>query len=166
MKVKVLRAEDQTLDYEDFEIGDEFTTPMITLTETHLVLFSSITGDFNLGHTCEHYCNKLSGDLGGGTRMIQGLLGLSVGVGLFQRMGISAYLEKAAYLGIDQWRFIHPIKIGDSIGCKVEVLEKKVWEKKPEWGFLRMKMTIINQNDEVIQTGEHLIAIGRKDRDK
>jgi acyl dehydratase len=164
MKVKVLEAEQQTLDYEDYEVGDEFITPMVTLTETHSVLFAGLTGDYNMGHTCEHFCNELSGDIGGGTRMIHGLLVMSVGVGLFQRMGVSMYMKQGAYLGIDRWRFVAPTKIGDSVGARVKVLEKKVFEKKPEWGVIRFGMTITNHKGDVVQAGEHVVAIARRDR--
>jgi acyl dehydratase len=74
-------------------------------------------------------------------------------------------MKQGAYLGIDRWRFIAPVKIGDSVGAKVKILEKKVFEKKPEWGVIRFGMTITNQNGKVVQAGEHVVAINRRDRD-
>ncbi len=161
MGVKVLNSERQTLAFEDYEVGDEFITPMVTITETHVVLFSGLTGDFNMGHACEHFCNELTGDIAGGTRMAHGLLVLSIGMGLFMRMGVMTYFRQAAYLGCNHWRCIRPVKIGDSIGARFRVLAKEVMEKKPEWGKITFGMTITNQKGETIQAAEHLLAMNR-----
>jgi acyl dehydratase len=162
MGIKVLNSENQTLDFEDYEIGDEFITPMITITETHLVIFAGLTGDYSMGHTCEHFCNQLGGGLGGGTRMVHGLLGMVMALGLFSRMGVTNYLKEGAFMGIDRWRFKAPIKIGDSIGSRIKVLEKNALEKKPEWGSIRFGVTVTNQRGEIVQSGEKVIAFGRR----
>ncbi len=162
MGVKVLEAEKQTLDYADYEIGDEFVTPMVTITETHLVMFAALTGDYNMGHTCEHFCNELAGDIGGGTRMVHGLLTMSIALGLFMRMGIMMYCKQGALIGADRWRCILPIKIGDSIGARFKVLEKETIEKRPDWGRIRFGMTITNQKGETVQVAEYLIAMSQQ----
>jgi acyl dehydratase len=164
MGKKVLKSEEQTLDYDDYEIGDEFITPMVTVTDTHLVMFAGLTGDYSMGHTCEHFCNELSGDIGGGTRMVYGLLGMVMALGLFARMGITTHLKQGAFLGVDRWRFKTPIKTGDSIGSKVKVLEKKALGKKPEWGSIRFSVTVTNQRGEIVQSGEQVIALSRRNQ--
>ena len=162
MGIKVLDSKDQTLNYDDYEVGDEFITPMTTITETHVVVFSGLTGDFNLGHTCEHFCNELTGDIGGGTRMAQGALVLSMAMGLFMRMGVGAYMKQAAFMGLDRWRCIGTVMIGDSISATFKVLEKEVIEKRPEWGKIRFGMTVNNHKGELIQVAEHLLAMSRQ----
>jgi acyl dehydratase len=164
MGIKVLDSENQTLGYDDYEIGDEFTTPMVTVTETHQVIFAGLTGDYSMGHTCEHFCNELSGDIGGGTRIVYGLLGMAMALGLFARMGVVGHLKQGAFLGIDRWRFKAPIKIGDSICSRVTVLEKKVLGKKPEWGSIRFGVTVTNHKGEIVQSGEQVIAISRRNK--
>jgi acyl dehydratase len=156
MGVKVLKAEDQHLDYEDYEVGDEFITPMITITETHLVMFASLTGDQNLGHSCDHFTKEIVGGIAEGAKVVHGLLVLVMACGLFARMGVMAYTKRGAYLGMDRWRCIIPAHVGDSISAKWKVLEKQVHEKKPEWGRIKFGMTVLNHKGEVIQTGEHV----------
>lgn len=161
MGVKVLDSEKQSLSYEDFEIGDEFITPTVTVTETHVVIFAGLTGDYNMGHTSEAFCKTLTGDIGGGTRMAHGLLGLSLGMGLFLRMGVLLYLKQGAYVGVDRWRCLAPIMIGDTIGARFKVLSKEIMKKRPEWGEVIFGMTISNQRGETVQAAEHLVAMAR-----
>jgi len=41
--------------FKKLNLEDEFSFEM-TITETHLVLFTGLTGDFNPVHTNEEYC--------------------------------------------------------------------------------------------------------------
>ena len=44
--------------YEELEIGDEFTTPARTITESDIVMYAALTGDCNPVHTDEEFCRE------------------------------------------------------------------------------------------------------------
>ena len=60
--------------YEDFSIGDEFTSPGRTVTETDVSVFAGLSGDYNPLHTDEEFAKETIF----GTRIAHGLLGLSM----------------------------------------------------------------------------------------
>ena len=146
----------ESLYFEDFNLGDEFTSPTRTVTEADIILFAGLTGDFNLMHTDEEFARKSIF----GTRIAHGLLGLSLGMGLLQRLGIAASTG-IAYLGLPKWEFTAPIKIGDTIMSKSKVIAKRETKKKDR-GLITLSMSVLNQRGEEVQRGEHLLMIARK----
>jgi len=44
--------------FEDFKVGERFKIPSRTITETHYLLFSALTGDNHPIHYDEEYCKK------------------------------------------------------------------------------------------------------------
>jgi acyl dehydratase len=105
---------------EDFEVGQKMTTASRTLTETDIVNFAGLSGDFNQIHTDEEYSkNTIIGQ-----RVAHGILGLSIASGLVMQTGI---MEGTVQLfrEISGWRFLKPIFIGDTVRVTVEVLNVK-----------------------------------------
>ena len=145
-----------SLYFEDFNIGDEFVSSTRTFTETDLVLFGGMTGDFNLVHTDEEFAKKTMY----GTRVSYGLLGLSLGMGLLQRLGI---LESTgmAYLEVTNWKFKGVIKIGDTIHSVSRVVDKKE-TSKPDRGVINIEMSVMNHHGEEVQRGNHIMMVARK----
>ena len=41
--------------FDEFVVGDEFITPSRTITETDVVMFAAMSGDYNELHTSEEY---------------------------------------------------------------------------------------------------------------
>lgn len=141
--------------FEDFEEGREFMTRSRTITEADVVAFAGLSGDFNPLHTDEEFASKTMF----GTRIAHGLLGLSIASGLINQMGIG---EKTvmAFLGMT-WNFKGALKFGDTITVHQRVAEKRE-TSKPDRGILRMAVSVINQNGEVVQEGEHTLMIKRR----
>ena len=57
-----------------------------------------------------------------------------------------------AFLGFDSLKFTKPVKIGDTIHVRIEVLEKRE-TSKPDRGVMKRLLQVLNQNDEVVQEG-------------
>ena len=106
--------------FEEFETGMRITTPGRTITESDIVSFAGLTGDFNLIHTDAVY----SASSPFGQRVAHGLLGLSIASGLGTRTGV---LEGTvmAFREINEWKFVKPVFIGDTIHVVMEVTETK-----------------------------------------
>ena len=142
-----------SLYYDEFNVGDEFVSATRTVTETDVILFASMTGDNNLIHVDEHYAKKSIF----GTRIAHGLLGLSLGMGLFQRLSIMVD-SGIAYLSINNCNFKAAIKIGDTIHSKVTIIDKNM-TKKPDRGIITFTLSIFNQDNELCQSSDHKIMV-------
>ncbi len=142
---------EQALYFEDVQVGQEYTSPGRTVSETDVVLFAGLSGDYNVLHTdAEYMKSSIFGE-----RIAHGLLGLSIQSGLLERvMGRGAGLPLTAI----RWKFKGPIKIGDTIHVRARIAAKRDGAK-PEWGLVTVDRSVLNQRGEVVQEGEteHMI---------
>lgn len=146
--------------YEDWVEGDEFVTPARTMTETDLVIFAGLTGDYNELHTNETFMKESQF----GKRIGHGLLGLAVSHGLLFRTG---FLEGTvlAFLDVESWKFMAPFFIGDTLRVKFRVHEAKASKSKPDRGIVKLYLELMNQDDKLIQSGYKTLMIKRKTSD-
>ncbi len=143
--------------FDDFVVGEEFVTPGRTLTETDVVMFAAMSGDYNELHTSETFGKSTQF----GRRIGHGLLGLAVSHGLFFRLGLVEGTA-IAFLGIDSWKFEAPFFPGDTIRVKVRVAEKTPSRSKPDRGVVKFFFQVIKEDETVIQSGYKSIMIRRK----
>lgn len=129
--------------FDDFEVGEEAMTAGRTITETDIVNFAGITGDWNEIHT-----NKEMAERGMfGQRIAHGALIFSIATGLSVRLGQTADTVLAFY-GLDRLRFVKPTFIGDTIRVRQKVEGKS--ERDARSGIITMLNEVINQRDEVV----------------
>ncbi len=129
--------------FEDFEIGEEAKSAGRTITETDIVNFAGITGDWNEIHT-----NKEAAKRGlFRKRIAHGALIFSIATGLGVRMGTIDDTIIAFY-GLDHLRFVKPTFIGDTIWLKTLVQEKV--ERDEQGGIITTLNEVINQRGEVV----------------
>jgi acyl dehydratase len=133
--------------FEDYEVGLTATSPARTITETDIVSFAALTGDWNAIHTDAEYASKQIF----GQRVAHGLLGLSIASGLVVRLG---FMEETvlAFRELRYWKFSVPMFIGDTIRVRITVTETKPM-RRLGGGLVRTKVQILNQDDEVVQRG-------------
>ena len=134
--------------FDEWVVGEEYVTPSRTLTETDVVMFAAMSGDYNELHTSEEFMKNSQF----GTRIVHGLLGLAVSHGLLFRTGL---LEGTAiaFMGIESWKFEAPIFFGDTIRVKVKVAEKRPSKSKPDRGIVKFFLEIAKQDETVTQSG-------------
>jgi acyl dehydratase len=73
--------------------------------------------------------------------------------GLMMRLLADNYLSKVASLaspGVDELRWPNPVRPGDVLRLRVEVVEARESRSKPDRGVVRTKVEMLNQNDEVV----------------
>jgi acyl dehydratase len=140
--------------FEELEVGAAMVTPARTITETDLVMFSGLTGDYNQLHTNTEFAAGAPF----GARIAHGLLGLSYAMGLVGRTGV--FEGTAIAFTNMEWKFKKPVFIGDTIRVHVEVTRKRPLSK--EAGFVFARVEVLNQEDEVVQTGEWRTIVARK----
>jgi len=140
--------------FEDIEVGEEYESPGRTVTETDIVLFAGLSGDYNVLHTDAEFMKRSIF----GERIAHGLLGLAIQAGLFTR-ATQAYAT-LAFVGL-RWKFKGPIKIGDTIRLRARVAAKKDIAK-PDRGLITIERSVVNQRDEVVQEGETDLMVERR----
>lgn len=141
--------------FEDFEVGQEAVTAGRTITETDIVNFASLTGDWNEIHTnVEFAAQGLFKQ-----RIAHGALVFSIATGLSVRLGQTADTVLAFY-GLDRLRFVKPTFIGDTIHVKQKVEAKS--ERDENGGIITMLNEVINQRGEVAVSYTAKVLIKRR----
>jgi acyl dehydratase len=134
--------------FEQIEIGEEYESPGRTVTETDVVMFAGLSGDYNVLHTDAEF---MKGSIFG-ERIAHGLLVLTMQAGLFTRA--TRPYATTAFAAL-RWKFKGPVKIGDTIRVRAKVLAKRDGDK-PDHGLVTLERQVLNQRGEVVQ--------GRRDR--
>ncbi len=141
-----------SLYFEDFTVGVEHVTRGRTITESDIMNFAGLSGDFIELHTNEEYARQ--GPFG--RRIAHGMLTLSVSVGLMTRMNLITDTVVAFY-GIDKLRFVKPVFIGDTIYVKKKVAE--AISKGGAAGVITFETTVLNQHGEAVLVYRDKIAV-------
>ena len=133
--------------FEEFSVGQKVVTVGRTVSEADIFTFAGLTGDFNEIHTNAAFASKTQF----GQRIAHGLLGLSLATGLIMRTGL---LEGTvlAFREINEWKFVKPFYIGDTIYAELTVTETKALPRIGG-GALISSIAVKNQNDDICQRG-------------
>jgi 3-hydroxybutyryl-CoA dehydratase len=133
--------------FEEFSVGQKVSTVGRTIGEGDIFNFAGLTGDFNQIHTDAAFASKTQF----GQRIAHGLLGLSVATGLIMRTG---FLEGTvlAFREINEWKFVKPFFIGDTISAELTVSETKALPRIGG-GAITASVAVKNQIDEICQRG-------------
>lgn len=140
--------------FDDFPLNEEYVSPGRTVTEADIVAFAGLSGDYNPLHTDEEFCK--SGMFG--QRIAHGALIFSMATGLVSRLGVIEGTA-IAFAGLT-WKFVKPVFIGDTIRVRLRALKKRA--VAPEAGMLITEVTVVNQRDEVVESGEWTVLVRRK----
>jgi acyl dehydratase len=139
---------DPSLFYEDLDVGLIRTSPARTVTETDLVTFCMLSGDWNPIHSDEEFSRGTDY----GRRVVHGLFGMAVLTGLMDRAGWFS-TSAMAMLGIKEWEFRAPIFVGDTIHCQMEITALRLTSRGDK-GVADRRFRLVNQRGEVIQEGD------------
>jgi len=141
--------------WEEWKIGAEFVTSARTITEADIINFAGISGDYNPLHIDEEFCRNTQF----GTRIAHGPLVYSIATGLIFQLHL--YDDTLiAFLGFDSLKFTKPVKIGDTIHARVEVIEKRETSKSDR-GIMKRLLQVLNQNNELVQEGVQAFLLKR-----
>jgi acyl dehydratase len=106
--------------WQDFAEGTVYVTPGRTLTETHLVNFAGLTGDYHPLHVDEDWCR----DGPFGRRVAHGPLIYSLALGLVSQANLFGEVV-IAFLGADGVRHLQPCFIGTTIHVEVTITRSR-----------------------------------------
>jgi 3-hydroxybutyryl-CoA dehydratase len=133
---------------DQLNIGD-FAEFSKTVSESDIYMYAGITGDFNPAHLNEKYAQEtfFKG------RIAHGMLAAG-----FISAVLGSHLPGPGTIYISQnLKFLAPIRIGDTVTAKVEVIEL-IQEKNR----VRLKTTVENQKGVVAVVGEAMVSAPKK----
>ncbi|HAY84920.1 MAG TPA: dehydratase [Chloroflexi bacterium] len=133
--------------FEDFEVGGVYRTAGRTITETDLVNFAGLSGDYNSIHVDAEFAK--SGPFG--QRVVYGLLVISISFGLLVQAGIVQGVQ-GGFKEIKNWKFMKPVFIGDTIHVEYQITETRLLPRACG-GIIVLEQKIKNQNQETVMKG-------------
>ncbi|MFW5748072.1 MAG: MaoC/PaaZ C-terminal domain-containing protein [Chloroflexota bacterium] len=144
--------------FEDYTLGQTLITRARTITESDIVQFGSLTGDFNPMHFDAHYMQSHML----GQRVAHGMLTISYAVGQAYQLG---FMEQTvlAFRAIDM-KFSQPVYIGDTLHVELTVSELKE-ARRLGGGIVTLDVRIVNQDGKAVQKGTWTVLVASKDDD-
>jgi len=142
--------------FEEFQVGQHIISTARTVTESDVVTFAGLSGDYNQIHTDAEFSKNTPF----GQRVTHGLLGIAIASGLTMRTGI---LEGTvlAFREINEWKFSKPIFIGDTIHVEVDVKEVKALPRL-NGGSVIIELSVKNHHGEVTMKGLWTVLVASK----
>ena len=138
--------------FEEFALGDVAVSSGRTITEADIVNFAGVAGDYTQIHTNAEFARHSFF----GRRVAHGLLLMAIASGLLAQLGfiegtVLAFREIA-------WKFRLPVFIGDTIHVQANVTNLRAM-KLLGGGAVTFEVQVINQDGEVVQTGQWILLI-------
>ena len=133
--------------FEEFQPGYQIITAGRTITESDIVRFAGLSGDYNQIHVDAEYSKASLA----GQRVAHGLLVLSIASGLAVQTGM---MEGTViyFREISEWKFVKPVMIGDTINVVVEVKDTKEMRRIGA-GSVNLELEVKNQHSETVNRG-------------
>ena len=131
--------------FDDVHVGQEWESLGRTVTETDIVNFAGLSGDFNPIHVDHEFCKKTVFR----KPIAHGLLILAMGSGLGMMF---PPMRTLAFMSIKEWKFLEPVFIGDTIRIRAKVLEIEP-RARGRRGVITWQRTIVNQDDKPVEQG-------------
>ena len=141
--------------FEDYEIGARYPTFGRTITEGDHSLFCALVG-YHVPLFIDEEAAKRT-EYGG--RICPSHLIMSFSTGQTETLFRGTVL---GLLGLDNGRFLAPVRPGDTIRTEVEVLEKRP-TSKPDRGIVVLRDHVLNQRDEEVFRMDKTALIKRRE---
>jgi acyl dehydratase len=137
---------------EDFEIGETWTSPSVEVTEDEIVAFAC-QYDPQPMHTDPEKAaqSRFGGVIASGWHIVA--------------LSMRAFIQSGGYgdtpavgLGVDELRWRKPVRPGDVLTVTREVVAADRSKSRPEFGTIRTRVTVTNQDGNAVMT---MVALGQ-----
>ncbi len=133
--------------FDDLEPGARFETQAKTLSEAEILDFA-FRYDPQPFHIDVGYAE--AGPFGG--LIASGIHTMAIGLRMMLQAQVFAPDASMGSPGVDEVRWLKPVRPGDTLRARGEVLEARVSRSKPDRGVMRYRMEILNQHDEPVMS--------------
>jgi acyl dehydratase len=129
--------------FDDYSMDQLLTSRGRTVTETDIVNFAGISGDFIALHMDEEFARAGLHK----RRIAHGALIFSISTGMMVQM-MTHPEAIVAYRGIDEMRFLAPVFIGDTVHLTKKII--KMHSKDGVRGVVTFESKVINQDAKIV----------------
>ncbi len=133
--------------FDDLEPGATFETAGKTVTEAEILDFA-LRYDPQPFHMDVEYAND--GPFGG--LIASGIQTFAIGLRMMLQARVFAPEASLGSPGMDELRWLRPVRPGDTLRARGELLEAKPSRSKPDRGVMRYRLEVVNQRDEVVMS--------------
>ena len=133
--------------FDDLKPGARFETLGKTLSEAEILDFA-FRYDPQPFHMDVAYAE--AGPYGG--LIASGIQTIAVALRLFFQSRVFAPQISIGSPGVDELRWLQPVRPGDTLRAAGEILEVRASRSKPDRGIVRYRMEVLNQRDEAVMT--------------
>lgn len=131
--------------FEDIVPGHSSETGVKTMTETDIIRFAK-EFDPQPMHVDPEAARSITGGL-----IASGWHTAAVTMRLMLGMREKPMAPGTLGLGFQELRWLQPVRPGDSLRVRIEVLETRPSESKPDRGIITSRLTTLNQRGELVQ---------------
>ena len=144
--------DETTFGFDELELGQSWESAARLVTQDDVTAFGDLTGDRNPIHMDPEYARKTPYR----RPVAHGLLGVGIAAGLM--LSVSR-VKMIAFLEIRRWEFLLPIFPGDRIRT-VTTVQAKEPRGRGRRGEVVWQLSILNQDDQVVQRSETVTLVG------
>ncbi|WP_119168880.1 MaoC family dehydratase [Algihabitans albus] len=130
--------------FEDFPVGRRFTTGGATLSEAQILAFA-----WEWDPQPFHIDAEAAKGWGYGGLIASGFQTLLVAFRLIVQENVWVHCSLGSP-GIEALRWLLPVRPGDTLHCRGEVLEARESGSKPDRGVVKFRYDVLNQKDETV----------------
>ena len=129
-----------------------------TITEADILNFAGISGEWAPIHMDLEYCKAHGYE----TTLAQHMLVYTFTPSINPSDPMMAKMNNSnlATKGTKNWKFLKMPAVGDTVYTTSEIVAKD--DNKPERGVIIIQMSMIDQNGDVLQTGEYHLVLAKK----
>jgi acyl dehydratase len=143
--------------WEDFHVGDVKLMGSHTVTEAEILDFAR-----------QFDPQRFHVDVGQAQKTIyKGLIASGWHTcGLIFRMACDGFLLESSSMGspgLENVRWLKPVRPGDTLRTRIEILETRPMASKPDLGMVKVRWEGLNQRDEVVVSMENWGMFGRRE---
>ena len=142
--------------FEQFNVGDKFRSAGVTFTESEIVRFA-LQYDPQPFHIDVEAASK--SQYGG--LIASGFQTMALAFRMYIQEGMLK--QGMGSPGMDELRWLKPVRPGDTLCMETEVLNKRESAKRKDRGYVEIFCSVINQKAETVMTFRVVQIIGCKD---
>lgn len=142
--------------FEDFKVGDRFTSAGLTMTEAGMVEFAR-QWDPQPFHIDAEFANKwtFGGLIASGLHTMAVTLRLWLDQGVFRACSLGSP-------GLGEVQFPRPVRPGDTLRVVTDIAELRLSASKPDRGIARIRQVTINQRGEPVLEQDTTVFLKRQ----
>jgi len=116
-----------------------------------------LTGDYSELHTSDVYAASSQF----GRKVAHGMMGLAYAHGLMWPRTGELRETAIAFLGIESWKFVGPIFVGDTIFVNYVLAELRDSRSRPTQAIAGFDVELVKQDGSVVQSGRKVLLVSK-----